>query len=201
MKFIYKIIVVFLSLKRNIKLHRFKKYALCGTGLTVSDGANCICDIGGSIKIGDNCDICGILSCKSKGNLSIGNYTTIRGNSIIGCVNSITIGNYVIISNNVHIYDNNNHPISPLKRVELCKSGFYSNLWNWENSDCRSIIIKDNVWIGERSTILKGVTIGEGSIIGCNSVVTKSVPPFCIAAGNPARIVKRLENDKVATFF
>lgn len=194
-------ITIFLGLKRNIKLHRFKKYALCGKGLTVSASSNCICDMGGLIKIGDNCDICGVLSCKSKGNLFIGNYTTIRGNSLIGCVKSITIGNFVIISNNVHIYDNNNHPTSPKDRVELCKSGFYSSLWRWENSDYKSVVIEDNVWIGERSTILKGVTIGEGSIIGCDSVVTKDVPPFCIAAGNPAQIVKFLKNDKIETSF
>lgn len=186
------------SIKRSIKLRRFRRFASCGANLTVSAGSNCICEPGGKIAIGDNCDICGILSCKSKGRLSVGRYTTIRGNSVVGCVNSITIGNYVIISNNVHIYDNNNHPTSPRKRVELCLSGFYSESWNWCHSDYKPIVIEDNVWIGERSTILKGVTIGEGSIVGCDSVVTKDVPSFCVVAGNPAQIVKRLNNDKIS---
>ena len=54
-------------------------------------------------------------------------------------------------------------------------------------------MIEDNVWIGERSTILKGVHIGKGSIVASNSVVVKDVPPYSIVAGNPAKIVKMLE--------
>jgi acetyltransferase-like isoleucine patch superfamily enzyme len=70
---------------------------------------------------------------------------------------------------------------------------FFGPLWNWnEHVDRKPIVIEDNVWIGERSTILKGVTIGRGSVVGCNSVVTHDVPPYCVVAGNPARIVKRL---------
>ena len=54
------------------------------------------------------------------------------------------------------------------------------------------IVIEDNVWIGKRAAILKGVHIGKGSIIGLGAIVTKDVPPYCIVAGNPARIVKTL---------
>lgn len=124
--------------------------------------------------------------------MEIGKYTTIRGYSVIGAVKRIYIGDHVIISNNVHIYDNNNHPTSPKTRIEMCESGFYSSLWEWTKSDAAEVIIEDNVWIGERSTVLKGVTIGKGSIVGCDSVVTKDVPPYSIVAGNPARIVKYL---------
>lgn len=53
------------------------------------------------------------------------------------------------------------------------------------------IVIKDGAWIGEKACILSGVTIGEKSIIGAGSVVTKSIPNYCIAVGNPARIVKK----------
>ena len=78
-------------------------------------------------------------------------------------------------------------------RVKLCESGFLSELWSWKYSEQAEVVIEDNVWIGERSTILKGVTIGRGSIVGCASVVTKSVPPYSVVAGNPAKVVKRLE--------
>ena len=55
------------------------------------------------------------------------------------------------------------------------------------------IIIEDNVWIGDKVTILSGVKIGIGSIIGANSVVTKDIPPYSIAAGVPSKIIKRYD--------
>jgi lipopolysaccharide O-acetyltransferase len=53
------------------------------------------------------------------------------------------------------------------------------------------VIIGDNVWIGEFVSILSGAIIGEGSIIGCNSVVNREIPPHSIAVGSPARVVKQ----------
>lgn len=180
-------------IKSRLKLRRFRTKAIGCKGLTVCAKSNIIKDSESTIKIGDNCDILGVLSARKGGNIKIGECTTIRGNSLVGCVNSIDIGNYVIISNNVHIYDNNNHPTNPDIRKEMCKSGFYSPMWDWSLSDSAPVIIEDNVWIGERATILKGVTIGKGSIVACHSVVTHSVPPYCIIAGNPAKVVKTLQ--------
>jgi acetyltransferase-like isoleucine patch superfamily enzyme len=54
------------------------------------------------------------------------------------------------------------------------------------------VIIEENVWIGEMVCIMPGVTIGRGSIIGANAVVTKSIPPYSIAAGVPAKVIKQL---------
>jgi acetyltransferase-like isoleucine patch superfamily enzyme len=53
------------------------------------------------------------------------------------------------------------------------------------------VVIEDDVWIGARVTLLKGVVIGRGSVIGAGSVVTKSVPPYSVAAGNPCRVLRR----------
>ena len=112
---------------------------------------------------------------------------------MVGAVEGVEIGSHVIISNNVHIYDNNNHPTSPKVRWEMCNQGFYGDAWKWKHASAKKIVIEDGVWIGERATILKGVTIGKGSIIGCDAVVTHNIPQYCIAAGNPAKVVKRLE--------
>ena len=90
---------------------------------------------------------------------------------------NITIGNCCIISNNVHIYDNNNHPTDVDIRHKMCLNGFYGDAWNWKYSSHSPIIIEDDVWIGERSTILKGVRIGRGCIVASNAVVTKDTPP------------------------
>ena len=53
--------------------------------------------------------------------------------------------------------------------------------------------VGDNVWIGEGVVIMPGITIGQGSIIGANSTVTKSIPPYCIAVGQPARVIKKYD--------
>ena len=55
------------------------------------------------------------------------------------------------------------------------------------------LIIEDNVWIGYKVTIIGGITIGTGAIIGANSVVTKDIPPYSVAAGIPARVIKSLQ--------
>lgn len=182
-------------LKEHYKKSQFSKYATCGQNLKVSSMAGCDSIDRGSIKIGNSCDIGARLSAKKGARIVIGDRTTIRG-GLVGAAVSITIGDDVIISNSVHIYDNNNHPTDPKLRLEMTQSGsFYGPLWAWERSSKAPVVIEDNVWIGERSTILKGVTIGKGSVIGCDSVVTKSIPPYSVACGNPAKVVKHLNED------
>ena len=100
----------------------------------------------------------------------------------------------MIISNHVTICDNNNHPTDPEARIKMTESGFYSELWDSAYSAHKPVVIEDNVWIGEYATVLKGVTIGEGAIVGCHAVVTKDVAPYTIVAGNPAICVKHLRS-------
>lgn len=182
------------KIKKIYKYRKFKKYAIISDKVSICSQSNCFADDYGLIKIGKNCEIFGTLYSMGTGKITIGDYSEVRENSFIGSVEDVSIGNYVIISNNVKIYDNNNHPIDPAVRKNMCINGFYGDSWRWTHSDHSPVIIKDNVWIGEKVTILKGVTIGEGSIIGCNSVVTKDVPPYSIAAGNPAKVVKFIEH-------
>jgi acetyltransferase-like isoleucine patch superfamily enzyme len=116
------------------------------------------------------------------GKLSIGNNVGISATSII-CNHEIIIGNNVMIGGNTVIYDTDFHSLDPKirgtsKDKQLAKK--------------RSVIIKDNVFIGAHSTILKGVTIGENSIIGACSVVSKDIPPNEIWAGNPAKFIKKI---------
>ena len=184
------------NFKKLKKRKRFDKNSIHPKSLSVGSSSNCTSENKQNIVIGENCEIMGSLYSQANGKITIGNYSEIRHSSFVGSVDEITIGNYVIISNNVKIYDNNHHPTSPAVRKQMCIDGFYGDAWNWTNSEHAPVIIEDNVWIGEYVTILKGVRIGEGSVIGCNSVVTKDVPPYSIAAGNPARVVKKLEEDR-----
>lgn len=146
-----------------------------------------------NILIGDNCRIRCQLIALGSGKIKIGNNTYIGGPSKIGAIQSISIGNDVIIAGEVHIFDNNNHPTAPEVRYAMTQSANSEGpLWSWTEAEAKPVIIEDNVWIGERSTILKGVRIGKGSIVACNSVVTKDVPAYTIVAGNPAKVVKNL---------
>lgn len=182
------------KLKARYKLHIFHEKAIVGKGTTIGGGANCFSTANGQIEIGKGCDIHAIITAKKGAVIKIGDHTTIRGNSVIGAVSSIEIGNYVIVSNNVTIYDNNNHPTEPEKRIEMCKSGFYSELWDWKYSAAAPVKIGNNVWIGEKSAVLKGVTIGEGAVVASHAVVTKDVPSYSVVAGNPAKVVKVLRH-------
>ena len=179
-------------IKAFYKKCQFQKVSDYGENLQVYPTSGCYADKPGLIKIGCNCDIAGTLYSMDDGKIEIGDYTEVREHSFIGSVCSVKIGNCGIISNNVKIYDNNNHPTDPKMREDMCKHGFVGDAWRWTYAEYAPVIVEDNVWIGERSTILKGVTIGRGSVIACNSVVTKDVPPYSIAAGNPAKVVKRL---------
>jgi len=117
--------------------------------------------------------------------LTIGNNVEVNDYVHIGAVESVYIGNNVLIASKVFISDHNHGSYSG----ELHSS---PELKPSERQIVSSpIIIEDNVWIGEFVSILPGVTIGKGSIIGANSVVSKSIPPNSIAVGIPAKIIKQ----------
>lgn len=114
----------------------------------------------------------------------IGNNCSVGDYSHITAINKIVIGDNVLLGKNVLITDNahgmSTFPsmsISPINR-ELYSKG--------------AVTIEDNVWLGERAAILPGVHIGYGAIIGAGSIVTKDIPPYAIACGNPARIIKQI---------
>ncbi len=108
----------------------------------------------------------------------------------IAAIENITIGNNVLIASKVFITDHGHGSYSG----ELQDSPDVIPIERREPSS--PIIIEDNVWIGEFVSVLQGVTIGKGSIIGTMSVVTKSIPPYCIAVGSPAKVVKKYSFEK-----
>ncbi len=116
--------------------------------------------------------------------LFIGENCSIRDGSHITCSNKIIICNNVRIGPNVLITDNA-HGVSN-------RDILYMNPINRPLYSKGPVIIEENVWIGEKASIMPGVRIGKGCIIGANAVVTKDVPSFCIVGGNPARILKQL---------
>ncbi len=110
----------------------------------------------------------------------IGDNSGLSGTSICAA-NSITIGKNCLIGANVTITDYDFHAVSPENRR-------YNT--NKEDIGCAPVVIEDNVWLGMNVIILKGVTIGQNSIIAAGCIVTKSIPENSIAGGNPARIIR-----------
>ena len=107
--------------------------------------------------------------------------------------NKIKIGNYCSLANDVTIFAGGNHPIDYITTHPL---KLYFNLSDFEgwSHDCQDdnevTTIGSDVWIGHGATILSGVTIGDGAVIGARAVVASNIPPYAIAVGNPARIIK-----------
>lgn len=127
--------------------------------------------------------------------LSIGKNCYIGQNSRIWCAERVVIGNDVLISHNVNIMDTDSHEIDLVERQKSARKQFIEGLPRTKGSVKTSpITIGDNAWISYNVSILKGVTVGRGAIIGCGSVVTHDIPEMCLAVGNPAKIIKRLSS-------
>ena len=143
------------------------------------------------IKIGDNSWIRGyLLVFNHGGEIEIGDYSFIGPDTRIWSAKKIKIGNRVLISHNVNIHDNISHPLNSLKRHEDFKHIINQGLQKQNDLSEKEIVIEDDVWIGFNSTILKGVHIGKGAIIGACTLVTKDIPAYAVVTGNPMRIIK-----------
>jgi len=149
----------------------------------------------GNIIIGHNTHVRGELSTfKYGGKIAIGENCYIGELSKIRSGENIVIGNNVLISHNVNIADTSAHETDHLERaqayIDLLKNGHPINKGSVQTAE---VIIGDYVWINFNSIILRGVTIGEGSIIAAGSIVTKDVPPFVLVGGIPAKVIRHLK--------
>ena len=146
-------------------------------------------------QIGDYCHIRGEILVTGNGSFKIGHHSFIGEGSRIWSQKSIQIGSYVLISHLVDIHDSNSHSLDWRDRrseaIYLFENGFPARNETFYSSP---VIIEDDVWIGFKSSILKGVRIGRGAIVGACSVVTKDVPPYTLVAGNPAKIIRHLKS-------
>jgi acetyltransferase-like isoleucine patch superfamily enzyme len=137
------------------------------------------------LRIGDDVRFSGSLAISSgrfcdHPTLRIGDRTFIGHNVTITCNREVTIEEDVLIAANCRISDYDGHSASMEKRIANCPAA---------PEDIRPVRICKGAWVGAGVLILKGVTIGAGSIVGANSVVTHNVPPGCVVAGSPARVV------------
>ena len=130
------------------------------------------------------------------GRVRLGRYSMINCARVI-CDASVDIGDHVLISWNAVIMDSHRRPLDETaRRAELTRMCTQRTPPS-EVIDARPIVLHDKVWIGFDAVVLAGVTIGEGSIIGARSVVMQDVPPYTIAAGNPARVIRAISAEEV----
>lgn len=149
---------------------------------------------GGKIEIGDELVLASgflsnmvgmyqrsIILARDGGKVKIGNRVSMSGVTVYAFKN-IQIGDDTSIGANTKIFDSDFHPMDPTYRL--------ANADDKEHTLMKETVIGKNVFIGCNAIILKGVNIGDNSVIGAGSVVSRDVPANCVAAGNPARVVK-----------
>ena len=129
-------------------------------------------------SIGDNTAIMAHFACDYRENINIGSNCYINYNCVLLDCARVTIGNNVLIGPNCGIYTAI-HPLDSETRLQGLETA-------------QPITIKDGVWLGGNVVILPGVTIGEKTVIGAGSVVTKDIPDHVLAYGNPCRVIKTL---------
>ena len=126
-------------------------------------------------QIGENSIVNGQLTVVLPKNVTIGKGVTVMNGALMMAAGGITIEDKVLIAANVKLISNNHDPYE--RDVLICKP----------------VVIKEGAWVGAGSTILPGVTVGKYAIVGSDSVVTKDIPDYAVAVGNPAKVIKYLD--------
>ncbi|MDU0808906.1 acyltransferase [Aquirufa regiilacus] len=201
-KFIFEVLHIIYSYNYSRKLSgridRFYTLWLSNNIFQIGEksliGKDCFLKGGQYIEIGDNTSIGrhGVItfwdsdnSKKGTSSIKIGDNCSIGEYCLITSINSIKIGNGVLIGRRVTITDNS-HGASLLEESKImpCRRSLYSK---------GPILIGNNVWIGDKVSIMPGVEIGDGVIVAANTVVTKDIPQNVVVGGVPAKVIKFLK--------
>lgn len=186
----HKLLAVLKNMYRHIysgyRLHHFKS---CGNGTTTYPSLFTVGDkyisLGKNVTIGRRGCITAYKNGAIPPSIVIGDNVMIGDDVHITAINSVIIGNDVLFGKKVTITDNS-HGNNTLEELSMHPS-------SRPVVSKGAVYIGNRVWVGDKVTILPNVCIGDGVVIGANSVVTKSLPSNVIVAGNPARVVKLIE--------
>jgi acetyltransferase-like isoleucine patch superfamily enzyme len=143
------------------------------------------------VKIGSGSIVqCSVRFDRAGALLSVGERTFI-GPSLIVIAQEVIIGDDVLLSWGCTVVDHNSHSARFSERSSDV-ADWSRGRKDWSNVAVEGVTIENRAWVGFNVIILKGVTIGEGAIVGAGSVVTRDVPPWTVVGGNPARIIREV---------
>lgn len=171
----------------------FARNAIVGRDLRVTTRAWCV-NPGRpeNIRLGQSVICRGLIRVERfhHGQIVIGDNVLLGDDSIISCADRVEIGAFTMLAHGVQVYDNNSHPLEAARRERdyLIASGRLEG--DRPGIGRAPVWIGDHCWIGTNALVLKGVRIGPGTVVAAGSVVVADLPPFTLAAGNPARVVR-----------
>lgn len=142
------------------------------------------------VVIGKDVDLHGCLSVGGKGIITVGDYTLIGPRVMIQSLDKVEIGRFCYIAPDVFMSDSNNHSIYAKDRM-VDTLGSAKGIFG-VNAVKKPIKIGNHVWIARRAMVMKGITIGDRTIVAAGAVVTRDVPPDVIVGGNPAKVIKHI---------
>ena len=132
------------------------------------------------------------------GRLRLGHHCFVGEGTNIWAQTNVEIGNYVLISHSVDVHDSDSHSLKADVRRWDPVSLFEKDVAiDWTEVRSKPVHIEDDVWIGFKSSILKGVRIGQGAVVAAGTMVTQDVPPYTLVAGNPARLIRHLKENSL----
>ena len=132
---------------------------------------------------------------RPRARIRVGARTFVGEGSRLIASTGIDVGDDVLISWGVTIVDHNSHSTRFSERARDVVEWRHGRK-DWTSVKCAAVRVCDKCWVGFDAVILKGVTVGEGSVVGARSVVTRDVPPYAIVGGNPARVLRILGEDE-----
>jgi len=168
-----------IEVRRLLLLRAAHGRATLGRRIMLGARVGCKVDPGGYLAIRDHCEIRTGVLLDVWGELTIGARTFVGQGTVIGAQERIEIGTDCLIGEYVTIRDQD-HGIADTSRA-IREQGY----------KVAPVHIGDNVWLGAKVTVCKGVSIGTGCVVGANSVVTHTLPPYSVAIGAPARVMRQ----------
>lgn len=146
----------------------------------------------GSLRAGSNVSFRGLVRIDGSGEMTAGSHVFLNHGSEVRCHLRVELGDFVYLSYWSDIFDTNTHPLGhEERRQEVTRAPANETMTDYARVDKAPVRIGNDVWIGKNATVLKGVTLGERTVVGARSVVTRSWPADAVLVGNPARAVDR----------